>query len=364
MEKATSINFQPCNVSSSERHNSRQQKLDYIFPELSHNNESLCYVTDLKAREKECQALYLEKVGQKMQKKTVPLREGVVVINENTTMDDLKALGGEIKALLGWECLQIHIHRDEGYIKAKNKPNEERKLNLHAHLVFDCQNKETGKMYRIKKEQLSELQTITAKTLKMDRGKPSTRRHLSALEMKIQHKEREFEDNYHKINDLKQELSEYEGTIQVLTHEENSLRAEIEEMKKSIILIQQQLDYERNRLAEIEPQIEAKQKELEEIKKYISDLNKYAKELEKIGELILERNSRVSEKINSKAYILQQLNEHVSSHKVVVDNKIFDFLKTYQKAEEEEKEIIKKQKERPKLTPPPPPVKKSTGIKR
>lgn len=203
----TSIHFEPCNVVKSERHNSRTQKLDYIFPELSKNNESLCFVTNLKQREKDCQDLYQEKVGQKMQAKTVPIREGVVVINEKTTMADLVLLSSEIRNILGWTPLQIHIHRDEGYVKSRDNKGgpEVAKLNLHAHLVFDCQDKNTGKMCRNNKYQMSQVQDLCARFLGMERGQKSTRQHLKSLEYKIAIKEENFKNLERQYQDLSAE---------------------------------------------------------------------------------------------------------------------------------------------------------------
>lgn len=204
----TSIHFEPCNVVKSEIHNSRVQELDYIFPELSKNNESLCYISNLTEREKECKALYEEKVGQKMQSKTVPIREGVVVIDEKTTMKDLELLANEIKHLLGWTPLQIHIHRDEGYMKSSDNKggSEVAKLNLHAHLIFDCQDKNTGKMCRNTKQQMSQVQDLCANILKMERGQKSNRKHLKSLEYKILVKEQEFKRIEEENKKLQEEI--------------------------------------------------------------------------------------------------------------------------------------------------------------
>lgn len=185
----TSIHFKACDVLKSELHNSREQKLDYIFPELSENNESMYLnVQNLHERQKNCVKLYEEKIGQKMQAKTVPLREGVVVIDEKTTMNDLLFLSKAITKELGWECLQIHIHRDEGYVlSGDNKGGAEvSKLNLHAHLIFDCQDKQTGKMFRNNKRQMSKVQDLCADILQMERGQKTGRKHLSAIDWKIQ----------------------------------------------------------------------------------------------------------------------------------------------------------------------------------
>ncbi|GJQ04872.1 hypothetical protein [Capnocytophaga canimorsus] len=229
MAKA-SIHFEACNVIKSELHNLREQILDYIFPELSKNNESLCYVKNLAQREQECKKLYEEKVGQKMQAKTVPIREGVVVIDEKTTMADLELLANEIRYLLGWQPLQIHIHRDEGYVlSGDNKGGAEvAKLNLHAHIVFDCQDKNTGKMCRNTKQQMSQVQDLCADILKMERGKKSDRKHLKSLEYKIAKKENQVKQLIEKYTFLTQEIgqisTQLEDIIQKYQFYENALK--------------------------------------------------------------------------------------------------------------------------------------------
>lgn len=233
--KKTSIHFETCNVAKSEIHNKREQELDYIFPELSKNNESLILCENLAEHKAKIERLYKSKIGQKMQAKTVPIREAVVVIDESTTMEDLKILANEIQLLLGWQMLQIHIHRDEGYIKSgDNKGGEEvAKLNLHAHLVFDCQNKESGKMYKITKQQLRELQTITALTLNMERGKSSNRKHLKSLDFKIKQKEKHLSRLNHKLNELEVLGNEMEDHLKKLSKiEEKELFEAKEELAK------------------------------------------------------------------------------------------------------------------------------------
>ena len=232
--KKTSIHFESCNVSKSQLHNSRKQDLDYIFKELSDNNESM-YLDprSLKDIEKEIQLKYKEKIGRKMPSNTVPIREAVVVIDENTTMFDLQKLADEVEKLFKWQPLQIHIHRDEGYVKSPKNKNEEKVLNLHAHLVFNCQDQENGKMHKIDKIKLSKLQTITADVLDMQRGQSSNRKHLKSLEFKIQ-KQQE------KLNKLSEELEvskfwnqNYKNSIQELQDEKKELEKEIQVLKNT-----------------------------------------------------------------------------------------------------------------------------------
>lgn len=64
----------------------------------------------------------------------------------------------------GIEAFQIHIHKDEGYMNAKQwTPN------LHAHVVFDW-TQPNGKSVRLSRDDMAELQTIASETLGMERG--------------------------------------------------------------------------------------------------------------------------------------------------------------------------------------------------
>jgi len=172
--------------SNSERHNLRETKLDYNYPDLEVNNESWMEHS-IQDRTDSIQDLCKEVSGRKMQRNATPVREAVINLNPEHTMTDLQQLANTLKAEKGIECFQIHIHRDEG------KSRDE--LNHHAHMVFDWQNKETGKMLRLNKADLSQIQTIVSNSLKMERGilkENSNRERLEAVEFKRGEQEKEL----------------------------------------------------------------------------------------------------------------------------------------------------------------------------
>lgn len=229
-EKKTSIHFEPCKIHKSQIHNERKEELDYIFPELSHKNESIIYdQRPLAEIEKNIQKLYKEKVGQRMQSKTVPLREAVIVIDEDTQMRDLECFAVEMEELTGWKPLQIHIHRDEGYMKSGDNKGgyEVAKLNLHAHIVFDCQNKETGRMNKVSKQHFRDMQTLASKWTGLERGKPSNRKHLKSLEYKIEQKTKI-------LNQLNSDLKEFEDlSVEMASNIEKLAKIEEKELYKA-----------------------------------------------------------------------------------------------------------------------------------
>ena len=183
----TSIHFQAVK-GGSEEHNKRTKKLDYVHHELSSQNDywqsdtqeaRLAFVTqNAKA-----------KTGRKMQAKATPIREAVVVIEDTTTMDDLKKLAKRFNDRFGINVFQIAIHKDEGYKKSKDGI----KLNLHAHLVADWTDHESGKSLKLNRNDMAEMQTICAEVLGMERGKSSEKQHLSAIQYKIAAEEQRAE---------------------------------------------------------------------------------------------------------------------------------------------------------------------------
>ena len=183
----TSIHFQAVK-GGSEEHNKRTKKLDYVHHELSSQNDywqsdtqeaRLAFVTqNAKA-----------KTGRKMQAKATPIREAVVVIEDTTTMDDLKKLAKRFNDRFGIDVFQIAIHKDEGYRKGKDGL----KLNLHAHMVADWTDHQSGKSLKLNRNDMAEMQTICAEVLGMERGKSSEKQHLSAIQYKIAAEEQRAE---------------------------------------------------------------------------------------------------------------------------------------------------------------------------
>lgn len=227
---ATSIHIRECVISHSIAHNLRQIIPDYVRKDLSYSNEHIIYVSDLEKRFEEIKKLYEKKTKQKLQKKATPIREGVIVIDENTSMNHLKDFGKKCQERWGIQPLQIYIHRDEGHYDE----NKEWKPNYHAHIVFDWQNKTTGKSIKLTKSDMSEMQTLLADTIEMKRGISSDKKHLNHIQYKITKEEEkmaqiekkrlytenpnlEIEDLRQENKILKEELQDYkEYMYQVL----------------------------------------------------------------------------------------------------------------------------------------------------
>ena len=204
-----SIHIKPCNIAQSEAHNRRDNdylkaldpKKIYIRTDLTHKNES--YVSPI-MNGKTLQEYYVsekavvkELTGRAMQEKDVeytdkngkkrvrhgssPLREGVVIVKENTTMDDLMKFSDAVQERWGIRAIQIHIHRDEGHYE----DSEEKtgwKPNYHAHIVWDWMDHSTGKSRKLSAKDMSQMQDLLAEVLEMQRGQRKSETGLEHLE--------------------------------------------------------------------------------------------------------------------------------------------------------------------------------------
>ena len=125
----------------------------------------------------------------KMPKNSEPIREGVAVITEATTMEQMKSLANQIEQRWGIKTKAIYAHLDEGHEHlVTDKDHQQGKYldsaegstiflwNHHAHYVFDWTDHETGQCINLNRHDMSELQDMLANALKMERGKKSDKK--------------------------------------------------------------------------------------------------------------------------------------------------------------------------------------------
>lgn len=123
-----------------------------------------------------------------MQKNAEPIREAVVNLQPHHTVEDLQKLAEVLSNRFKIDCFQIHIHKDEGLQQADGS----RKLNHHAHMLFDWQDKDTGKTLKHSRIEFSQIQTVVAEVLEMERGEfksNTNRERLEVVEYKVQQEE-------------------------------------------------------------------------------------------------------------------------------------------------------------------------------
>lgn len=198
----TGINFARCNCGSAQAHNERNaeylealersgKKTYDIFHDRTATNlhwTNPAYAgKSLEQILQDCRERYTASTGQAPQeqdrervvtdkktglRKTVitagwsPIREGVCPVKEDTQLSDFNPL---IKHLAAKEVrvISIDIHRDEGY---QDPVTGERKYNYHAHIIADWTDRITGKTAKLNKADMSEVQTVLADALGMERG--------------------------------------------------------------------------------------------------------------------------------------------------------------------------------------------------
>ena len=257
----SSIHIKPCNISSSEAHNLRtpeymrnigESKI-YLIPELVANNEHWISPRigdyDLQTHYDNIKQMVKAKTGRTMQEKErerktksgkiikvagcSPIREGVLLIKSNTSLEDVRRFGEECQERWGITPLQIFLHKDEGHWLSAKPDADDRerfqiggrwfKPNYHAHIVFDWMNHETGKSYKLNDDDMTQMQTLLSEILSMERGQSKAetgKEHLERNDFIIEKQRSELErieserqNKEHQIDLAEQELKQVKSEI-------------------------------------------------------------------------------------------------------------------------------------------------------
>ena len=204
-----SVHVKPCNIAQSERHNRRDveyiKSLDpkklYVRLDLSKHNAS--YVAPemegvtLQQHLDSIRVMIKQKTGRSMQEKDVeytdkngkvrvrkgcsPIRECVVVVNEDTRLKALLRFTRMVESRWGIKALQVHLHRDEGHYEIPGDDSTW-KPNYHAHIIWDWMDHTTGKSIKLDADDMSAMQDMVAEALDMERGVKKSETGLDHLE--------------------------------------------------------------------------------------------------------------------------------------------------------------------------------------
>ena len=264
----TSINFKVAK-SDSEIHNFRKKSFDYIRKDLTHKNE---YWMEQKIADRllKIESYCKEKSGRKLQKNAMPIREAVVVIKENTTMQDLHNLSKRLEEELNIRIFQIAIHKDEGHY---DKDTNEWKPNYHAHLVADWQDLETGKTLKHQSFHYSKMQDLAAECLEMERGVSGSLARLEAVEFKIKKKEEDLKILEERYSQLQQEL-ESKKAEDLIVKESDFLGFQKIKTDKTIENYKKAIKTKSIQLLKNKTELESKEKQIVELKTKIESLKK------------------------------------------------------------------------------------------
>lgn len=297
MGTKTGGHWRPCNVGSVEAHNERQQEyLDsvknsgrnlYFFQHLTQNNSSWVNESEryqgktVEEIQEEQKKLYEEKFGQKPQmaekkrlnKKTgreskvsgwSPIREMCPPIKADTKIEDFDYF-------LKWaenhrlHILRIDLHKDEGYY---DEETGEYKMNYHAHVVGDFLDWDTGKTIKLGKEVMSEMQTILAISLGMERGERKGADSPNAMTHPEYRKMMELVDEMRKVlKDIRAEVKKEETKLKSFTSMLNNLKEQKERLEIDITALEEMRD---NGNEEAEKQLKEKQEQLNGINEKIA----------------------------------------------------------------------------------------------
>lgn len=264
----TSINFKVAK-SDSEIHNFRKKSFDYIRKDLTHKNE---YWMEQKIADRllKIESYCKEKSGRKLQKNAMPIREAVVVIKENTTMQDLHNLSKRLEEELKIRIFQIAIHKDEGHY---DKDTNEWKPNYHAHLVADWQDLETGKTLKHQSFHYSKMQDLAAECLEMERGISGSLARLEAVEFKIKKREEDLKILEERYNEIKTEL-ESKKSEDLIVKESDFFGFQKIKKDKTIENYKKAIKTKSIQLLKNKTELESKEKQIVELKTKIESLKK------------------------------------------------------------------------------------------
>ena len=264
----TSINFKAAK-SDSEIHNFRKKSFDYIRKDLTHKNE---YWMEQKIADQiqKIESYCKEKSGRKLQKNAMPIREAVVVIKENTTMQDLHNLSKRLEEELKILIFQIAIHKDEGHF---DKETKEWKPNYHAHLVADWQDLETGKTLKHQSFHYSKMQDLAAECLEMERGVSGSLARLEAVEFKIKKKEEDLKILEERYSQMQQEM-ESKKSEELIVKESDFLGFQKIKTDKTIENYKKAIKTNNIQLLKNKTELESKEKQIVELKTNIESLKK------------------------------------------------------------------------------------------
>lgn len=232
-----------------EKHNRREKDMKHVRKEYSHLNKSweqdgFKSVADEIRKAKErysashfCRKAIVDENGnkvwtidkskpKKMPDNAVPIREGVAVITEDTTIEQMKEVAQQIEQRWGIKTIGIWAHLDEGHDHlVTDKDHHKGKYldtpegatifirNQHAHFLFDWTDHTTGQCIVLKRNDMSELQDMMANTFKMERGKNSDKKWRDAQSFKAEQNAIQAQEVAEYIERKQEQAKQIEGAI-------------------------------------------------------------------------------------------------------------------------------------------------------
>ena len=332
MGTKTGGHWRPCNVGSVEAHNERQQEyLEsvknsgrnlYFFQHLTKDNSSWVNQSERykgktveeiqeeqkkKYEEKFCQKPQMaekKRVNKKTGRETTvsgwsPIREMCPPIKADTKIEDFDYFRqwAERHRL---NILRIDLHKDEGYY---DEETGEYKMNYHAHVVGDFFDWETGKTIKLGKEFMSEMQTILAISLGMERGERKGVDSPNAMTHPEYRKMMELIDEMRKdLKDMAKKKKEEQAVLDTIRTE---AKKEETKMKSFITMLRnlkeqkEHLEIDITALEEMgdttEKELQEKHRQLDEVNEKIATREKQLTDVQQqLNDLAIKKENLVS----------------------------------------------------------------------
>lgn len=352
MGKKTSKHFRAASISA-DKHNKRMKNLEHPRPELQPEDKALWIweAADKKSvyeMRKEAEKEYFAKertirgkdgssytAHRSMPKNAEPVKEAVVVIKEDTTIEEVKRWAFSCHEKYGIRPVGVYLHLDEGHWaeldedagqtedmyrrtddkewkRLNEKGNWEYwKPNNHAHVVFDWFDHQRAQCISLNRKVMSEMEDDLAKLLNMERGTPSRKKGLDANTWKAL---KESERVNRELSTAIKKYKSLQTMIENLTHEKDMLEKDLidgydEKIRKNKAL--QELDEKiADKQAKLDTTIKEMTVRLDELAEIRTDLQevegKWFGEYRKLAEM-KESNKRLEEIINRLKPIAEQV---------------------------------------------------------
>ena len=310
------------------RDNSTEKVPSYVNQNRSHLNRIIFEDDIIKGRKSivplvhAAEKLYTEKTGQKCQKSFAPFREACLHLKEGITDAQLLDFKTKVEQETKWKVIGIYLHEDEGYAKSKYIEGEEGfEINHHAHVLFSCQDLDTGKAIRADRKKLSKMQDILAEATGMERGNKASetgRRHRSAMEQRLYAQEQ-------RIAELEAKATEKQEEKAKLYDEIDFLRNYIESKEKELSVKEERLEAmkisieKRQEIQQLQEEVITKSNNIidqleKEYKEKDSILSERKKELEKVDLSLsegLDRLSSINAEVNKQQAVRTKINTEI-----------------------------------------------------
>lgn len=363
MAKASSIHFVAAK-NSADKHNKRKKDLDYVRKELEEHLplEKWCWehpdYTSVAKMKKQAEKEYYSKeitvtgnhgtyvTHRSMPENTEPVKEGVVVINQNVTMEQLRAFGEWTRQEYGITPMAIYIHlgeghwapldeeegqtedmyrRDDGHEwKRVNELGETEywKPNLHAHMVYDWFNHDSKRCFNLGPSVMRRLEDELPKFLNMERGLPSDRKWLDSVAFKskaereraAKEKQRIFSD----IDKWKQEAEDARIEAEDCRREVAKLHKTVASLTTMVSNIKAKLEKGEGDAQELEAKLRDKQAKLEEKQEaYLAAVHRQGVAEQKEKDT-LERLNNANAELNATKVTIAENNDTISRQNATI----------------------------------------------